>query len=1004
MPGPPSQPVDLRPTLLRTACCLLLLAVAPAGGAKGAPELAVDLDPDADGVQGARTLEPGDSLTVEVPVDAGGEALNGFQLELRFDPAVLQASSVEAAGFLAAPTRVLQSEVEEGEARVAAVTLGDDSVAGQGVLARVHFDALAAGETALQLGEVRLPRVFGEPVLPGAAEPATVVVVPEPAAAVACLGALGALAALSRRAARRRRRDGSRPSATGPAWRTKALPGLAVLAVLVSGAAARAMPDANADGFVDVLDASLVSSCLGVDPASDPTCAPADVDGDGDVDAADLDAVAAAFGEDPGPPYRLPGRLFDCERDGFPCSLADVPLETVRRMDAVLGDAAERLEDGDSLEEVEESIAGLPDADRCFREENTVVCRLQGARPMVIHDGAEARDVGGTPVGPFVPSVGEFPAGRGPVGQRVVGRDRDEDGRRDREKRAIVLSPFALDFGDADSAPLVRDSLDSSTPYADFPDYDGRIVYKENADVGVADFLELDDFDVVFVSTHGDSITGERNGARVPFEVLFLEAAFGTGTDDDSVDATCEAARELTEPPGVETGREIVCGVLSVGDDDPEWVPSIAATPEFFGRLYPQGLRNALIYLDACRTYRTQGLLSALMGTHSVFFGWDDYVPSYLSYNAALGVFDRSARLGMRLSRAWQLTCSEDGTCLEPLDPGDPSSDGNDKAAELDFAFDGADQRLREVLTILDPETMQPADGDGEVLVERFAGVLGDGLEGDLLGFFVELEGFEAEDLALRPPQDWLAEMTWFSADRDGVEVQGRMDGGSLQPLGLLTSEQGLLAPVGDPDEYRWRSTQIVGVALKEDLEPGEQLVIDPKLIFPPTEGRPPSFVPEDGYSYARTYEHTVGACSFDAQVGGGSFSGTWAVVQTDAGEWELEMQDLSDLASAPGARFNAQLDASAVGSQPGGVERLTVKVPGGPFSLQSYRWTPGIGADEGLPAPTVQSVADGERVTGSIQGSVVDESVDPPDVQSVSITFDADLYLDEPPEFPCVR
>jgi len=56
-------------------------------------------------------------------------------------------------------------------------------------------------------------------------------------------------------------------------------------------------PDLNDDGIVNILDISIVSSRIGMDP-SDPNYDPiADVDGDGDIDYDDLNYVASHFGE-----------------------------------------------------------------------------------------------------------------------------------------------------------------------------------------------------------------------------------------------------------------------------------------------------------------------------------------------------------------------------------------------------------------------------------------------------------------------------------------------------------------------------------------------------------------------------------------------------------------------------------------------------------------------------------------------------------------------------------
>src|SRR5688572_9836668 len=55
--------------------------------------------------------------------------------------------------------------------------------------------------------------------------------------------------------------------------------------------------DLNADGYVDIFDATLIATCFGQLPSgSDPRCARADVDLDGDVDEYDFAAVQHHFG------------------------------------------------------------------------------------------------------------------------------------------------------------------------------------------------------------------------------------------------------------------------------------------------------------------------------------------------------------------------------------------------------------------------------------------------------------------------------------------------------------------------------------------------------------------------------------------------------------------------------------------------------------------------------------------------------------------------------------
>ena len=56
-------------------------------------------------------------------------------------------------------------------------------------------------------------------------------------------------------------------------------------------------PDLNNDGVVNILDVSMVASCVGQDIGALPECEVADTDGDGDIDTDDLDFVTAAFGQ-----------------------------------------------------------------------------------------------------------------------------------------------------------------------------------------------------------------------------------------------------------------------------------------------------------------------------------------------------------------------------------------------------------------------------------------------------------------------------------------------------------------------------------------------------------------------------------------------------------------------------------------------------------------------------------------------------------------------------------
>ncbi len=80
-------------------------------------------------------------------------------------------------------------------------------------------------------------------------------------------------------------------------WMMVVLSCLGLLLGVVTAWAQAPDPDLNDDGVVNILDVSLVGSCIGQDPLTNPRCEVADTDGDGDVDMDDLTFVIAGFGQ-----------------------------------------------------------------------------------------------------------------------------------------------------------------------------------------------------------------------------------------------------------------------------------------------------------------------------------------------------------------------------------------------------------------------------------------------------------------------------------------------------------------------------------------------------------------------------------------------------------------------------------------------------------------------------------------------------------------------------------
>jgi hypothetical protein len=146
---------------------ILALAGLPRPAAAAAL-LAVDVDPGTPGVQGSLALAPGESFGVDILISGldAATSLHGFEFDLDFAPSVLSATSVVDGGFLLAPVFAIETDLAAPDVNFAEVTLGAGGAVGSGVLARLVFQTLGEGTSALTLGDVILSHV----VRPGVVE------------------------------------------------------------------------------------------------------------------------------------------------------------------------------------------------------------------------------------------------------------------------------------------------------------------------------------------------------------------------------------------------------------------------------------------------------------------------------------------------------------------------------------------------------------------------------------------------------------------------------------------------------------------------------------------------------------------------------------------------------------------------------------------------------------------------------------------------------------------
>jgi hypothetical protein len=146
----------------------------------------------------------GDNFTVDVEI-TGAIDLYGWQLDVSFDPAVINVLSTSEGTFLTsggATTFFIGGTLDNGAGLVddmAATRTGAiPGVNGDGILATISFQATGAGTTAITLGNVLLSDPSAQPLTVGSLTGTSVTVIPEPGTLMLLLSGLMGLAALGR--------------------------------------------------------------------------------------------------------------------------------------------------------------------------------------------------------------------------------------------------------------------------------------------------------------------------------------------------------------------------------------------------------------------------------------------------------------------------------------------------------------------------------------------------------------------------------------------------------------------------------------------------------------------------------------------------------------------------------------------------------------------------------------------------------------------------------------
>jgi hypothetical protein len=391
----------------------------------------------------------------------------------------------------------------------------------------------------------------------------------------------------------------------------------------------------------------------------------------------------------------------------------DVPPELHQRTLDLTTAAGERLAGG-SMADAIAYLDNEEDVIDVFGSERSVTFRIAGAPPawLVDHTGVAA-----------TASVGDA-ARRSRASEirlaSVVGDDTSGDGQVDNRdvKRALVLAPFMWQFGKGDESDHIAERLGTMPGYEDNVQLRANRTKGEQA-ITVTDWGSFDDFDAIFISTHGYRECGLLpDGSRTCRTVVM------TGINLDQFDA---------QVTGLYRGF-IQVGVYDRASNSTRLDFSLGAVADGFRMLYPDGLDDTLVSLSACETGLITGdeLAAALApaGNDFVMFAWTEPVPVDAAF-AASGVLIEQLSLGLTSQQAYQAVIAAGlGSVV----------DDNGEVTSLEHISPGDDEvRLIEVPTLLSGD--QPMR-DGASISSSVVGTPGD-LVSDQLTLDLQLVGID---------------------------------------------------------------------------------------------------------------------------------------------------------------------------------------------------------------------------------------------------------------------
>lgn len=313
----------------------------------------------------------------------------------------------------------------------------------------------------------------------------------------------------------------------------------------------------------------------------------------------------------------------------------------------------------------------------------------------------------------------------------VAGAQRGDEGRE--QKKALILSPYKWDFGENDDSKVPVEMLKKHR------NYQGRITYKENAtktsgNITIDDYLSLDQYDFIFIGSHGSRECQIRDG----------EVEIVTEGNSNMCLTVINTGIHFKEKDKAKVRKAMDArGIEGLAYSKTE----IYLKPEFFSANF-KDLSFKIIVFSACETDQHNSLRLAMQGAmnNGQAFLWSNVVYTDDAGNAYRYLLKRMIEYGETATLAYQ---QMPGNLKDHLKSFFQMMDENNQSFEvetttsLEMVEKGDAMHLIEPVTFLNEKSHEPiSNGD----IYAFEGIFDDD-KNEKASFILELLGYTVDEL-----------------------------------------------------------------------------------------------------------------------------------------------------------------------------------------------------------------------------------------------------------------